>query len=148
MLQAETDLRAWIQAHQVTWERHPRPELATTRRLEMRYDLALYARQPTKPYEPPGSPHCRELHAVLRDLVEAALAASGDGAPESVEVAPFAPLIAMRSESGWAPEVELDVELRSPDVAPSAPAALERVQALEAALLRFGVQRGSWRMNR
>jgi hypothetical protein len=148
VLQAETDLRAWIRAHHVTWERQPRPELDTTHRLEVRYDLALYACQSIETYSPPGSPHCRELHDALRDLVTAAVAESGNGAVESVEVSPFLPLVVRRPESGWEPEVEIDVELGSPGVAPSAPAGETRVRALEATLERLGVQRGSWRWDR
>lgn len=145
MLQAETDLREWIRTHRVTWERQPRPELDTSRRLEVRYDLALYACQPVETYSPPGSPRWRELHDGLHELAAAAVAASGDGSPESVDVAPFAPLVVMRPESGWVPEVEVDVELRSPLLPLRAPAPAGRFRALEAALERLGVQRGAWR---
>jgi hypothetical protein len=148
VLQAETDLRAWIRAHHVTWERQPRPELDTTHRLEARYDIALYAWQSVETYSPPGSPHCRELHDALRDLVTAAVAQSGNGAVESVEVSPFLPLVVMRPESGWVSEVEIDVELRSPHRPPSAPAPADRFRALEIALARLGVQPGSWRWDR
>lgn len=148
MSQPETDLRAWIRAHHVTWERQPRPELDTTHRLEARYDLALYACQSVKTYAPPGSPQHRELYDALHDIVTAAVAESGNGAAESVEVSPFLPLVVRRPESGWVPEVEIDVELRSPHVPPSAPAPADRFRALETTLARLGVQRGSWRWDR
>lgn len=140
---SELSLREWISTHRVTWELLPHFAAVDDGTEQVGYDLALYARHPPRLVDDPGCPECIRIHDGLRDVVARAL--PHDQAPDTVAIAPFRPQIAMRAESGWEPEVELDVEVLhrgGHGHADSSDAA--HAHALEAGLLRLGAQKGSW----
>lgn len=62
-----------------------------------------------------------------------------------VAFGPFAPELTMRAESGWDPEIELDVEVYQPGaVAPSDGDEAACVASFENELRRLGARQGTW----
>lgn len=137
------DLRDWIRSHCVTWERRPHFERRGEQLVRTGYDLTLYARHPTTGEGAPGCPECLRMHGELRRVVAAAL--PGDATATGVAFGPYVPELTMRAESGWAPEVELDVEVYHPGaVAPSDADEAACVASLENGLRRLGARQGTW----
>lgn len=140
---AEPALREWIRAHQVTWELRSHFEFTGHQKVHAGFDLALFARHPQPLRDDPGCPECIRIHRALREVVAMALPASRSSG--GVSISPFVAVLAMRPESNWAPEVELDVEVFQPGgVEPSDADEAECVHAMEDELRRLGAQPKSW----
>jgi hypothetical protein len=136
-------LREWIRSHRVTWERRPHFELRGTRLVRTGYDVTLFARHPPTGAGCPGCAECRRIHDDLRRVADAALPSHGP--TTGVAFGPFAPELTMRAESGWDPEVELDVEVYQPGgVAPSDDDEAACVAGFESGLHRLGARQGTW----
>lgn len=145
--EAEPALREWIRDHQVTWELQSHYEYTGQQKVHAGFDLALFARHPEPLQDDPGCPECLRIHQALRDVVAIALPASRPTGGFSIS--PFVPVLAMRAESNWKPEVELDVAVYQPGgVEPSDADEAECVHAMEDELRRLGAQPRSWQETR
>jgi hypothetical protein len=105
----EDTLRAWIQEHRVCWELSPRFELHGPRRLQVGFDLTLFARHPDTFEDKPGCEACWRHYETLREIALAVLPKSGH--PMFCQVAPFDAAVHLRSETSWTLEIELTVAI-------------------------------------
>jgi hypothetical protein len=107
------------------------------------YDVALYALHPQALHDCPGCDECLRIHQSLRDVASAALK---DLRPQGgLAVEPYTPTFAMRAESDWAPEVELDVEVfQQGPVAESDADEDACIHAMENELRRLGARPNRW----
>ena len=140
---SEAALREWVRSHHVTWERQPHFELAGGRKVQVGYDVTLFALHPQPLHDCPGCNECLRIHQSLRDVATTALR---DLRPNGgLAIGPSAPAFAMRAESDWAPEVELDVEVyQQGPVTESDADEAACIQAMEDELRRLGVRPNRW----
>lgn len=136
-------LQEWVRSHHVTWERQPRYELSDGRKVHVGYDVALFAQHPQPLHDCPGCDECLRIHRSLRDVASAALK---DLRPHGgLAVAPYIPTLAMRAESDWAPEVELDVEVFQQGPVTESDADEDAcIHAMENELRRLGARPNRW----
>jgi hypothetical protein len=140
---SDVALREWVRSHHVTWERTPRYELAEGRKVHVGYDVALFALHPEPLHDCPGCDECLRIHESLREVASTALGDRRTGGGLAIE--PFRPTFAMRAESDWAPEVELDVEVFQQGPVTESDADEDAcIQAMENELRRLGARPNRW----
>jgi hypothetical protein len=115
------------------------------RKVQLGSSLTLVARAPREGAFDPGGGGCAAMFETLRDIVEAAAPA---GARYRIE--PFDAAFHLRAETGWAPEVELSVEILHHGEALEPLDAAERGQLalLVKRLEALGAQEKSWNPRR
>jgi hypothetical protein len=140
---AET--QAWARDNKAAWEVTPLFEMHKGERLQVGFELELYARIP--PQIPPSAERERALEALwdrLREIAESLLPIVGDEA--RIEVEPFENAGRLRPETKFAPEVLLQARLfhAADYFAPIGDGDRERVKPLEAQLTAIGLRQRSW----
>ena len=134
------DLVRFAREHAVCWEIAPHCELKEARLLKVGFDLTLHAQAP---HVDAGSAAALEIHAALRDIAAAAL-------PRGIryEVEPYDASLRFRRETGWAPEVDLTVEIRHREGTFDVVDETERMsaQAIGRSLTRLGIAEGVCRL--
>ncbi len=100
-------LRAWVRDHRVCWEMAPLDEMSGLGRLQVGYELSLFAR---------GVPGERLEAAAAADLYEklSALALAAvplDCATSRCDVEPFDASLHLRPETRWEPEVQATLRI-------------------------------------
>ena len=140
---SDAALQEWVRSHHVTWERQPHFELSHGRRVHVGYDVSLFALHPSPIHACPGCDECARIHQGLRQVASTALASlRRDG---GLAVEPYTPALAMRAESGWAPEVELDVEVFQQGPVTESDADEDAcIHAMENELRRLGARPNRW----
>jgi hypothetical protein len=141
---SEAALREWVRSHHVTWERAPHFELADDgRKVHVGYDVTLFALHPPPLHDCPGCDECLRIHQGLYDVASTALR---NLRPEGgLAIGPFTAAFAMRAESAWAPEVELDVEVYQPGPVAESDADEDAcIHAMEDGLRRLGARPNRW----
>lgn len=137
-------LRDWIREHRVCWELSPHVELHEHCRVQVGFDLTLSARHPEGLGDGPGCKTCRQHYETLREIARAAV--PKDGPRILCEFAPFDASVHLRSETGWTPEIELNVAILHRDATFADVDDDERRCAaqIQQELRRLGAQPGTW----
>lgn len=133
-------LAQWALDHELTFEIAPhhagRGEISGE-------DVLLFARHPALREGDPGCEECQRIFTTLRDI--AGHVAPGDSPGVRVGLSPFDASFRMRPQSGWAPEVVLEIAI-TPLGGGAGDDALRRcVRRVERGLLDLGAQSGAWR---
>ncbi len=133
--------RGWARERKAAWEVEPLFEMHGKDRVQVGYELDLYARLPAGlSDEDDGS----RLWDRLREIAESLLPLLGENARMDLE--PFEAADRLRSETGFAPEVLLQARLihASDYFAPAGEPDRDRLQALEQRLAELGLRARSW----
>jgi hypothetical protein len=136
----ETSLRDWIGAHRVCFEVSPHYELYHHDRLQVGFELALFARPSKSASADPGGPEAGCLFERLKEIAAAVM-------PSGTEYAilPFDTSFHLRTASSWQPEVQLVVEiLHGATFSPVDEQERRYAREVRQALLRLGAQEGTW----
>jgi hypothetical protein len=104
----EHAVRQCVREHQVCWEVAPINEMRGHDRIQVGYELRLFARHAARNTSP-GSMAARTLHEKMSAV--AAFVAPSECRPSRCEIAPFDASFHMRPESQWQPEVQLTVRI-------------------------------------
>jgi hypothetical protein len=102
-------LRSWIVEHQVCWEVSPSFEFHAGRKIQVGFEVTLFARRPEALKDDPGDPVAEEIYGKLRELVLQALPQGIH--PSRCDFAPFEATLHLRPERQWVPEVELRLQI-------------------------------------
>ena len=137
---AET--REWSRAHKAAWELLPLVEMQDHVRMQVGFQLELYARIPRGLAGEASDNVVPELWDRLREIVES-LAAE---AFARLEFEPFDDAGRLRPETGFAPEVLLQARLFHPSdyVAPVDEDDRRRLKPIEDRLRDLGFRERSW----
>ena len=136
----ERGLRDWILEYRVCFELSPHFEIYRHQKLQVGFEVALFARPRKSAFAEPGGDEAWRLFEGLREVLAAVM-------PSGVEYAvrPFDVSFHLRTASVWRPEVQLVAEiLHGGTFAPVDDEERGRAQALRRALLRLGVAEGAW----
>jgi hypothetical protein len=137
--------RTWASQAKAAWEVTPLVEMERGRRVQVGFELTLYARIPSE--APPGEDREAVVLALwdrLRDIAESLLPLLG--ADGRLEVDPFEAAARLRPETQFAPEVMLTARLfhGSDLMAPVKEGDRERLRPLEQGLRELGLKPRSW----
>ncbi len=102
------ETQQWARENKASWELTPLVEMHEGRRVQVGFELALYARVPDGLSPEEGGP-TEALWERLRDIAESLPAELGERA--TIEVEPFEPADRLRPETNFAPEVMLKARL-------------------------------------
>ena len=134
--------RSWAKEKKAAWEVEPLFEMHGALKVQVGYELDLYARLPT------GLPGTEQGFATLwdqlREIAESLLPLVGEQA--RMEVEPFEAAGRLRSETGFAPGVLLQARLfhASDYFAPPGEPDRDRLRSLEERLGELGLRSRSW----
>jgi hypothetical protein len=134
----------WAERTKACWEVTPLVEMHGGARVQVGFDLSLFARIPDMPA---SDERVRAIEAIWDRLVEIAESlAPLLGASGRVEVTPFDLAARLRPETRFAPEVMLQARLVHPSdhLAPPSEADRDRVRPIEEHLAGLGLRRKSW----
>ena len=133
------DILRFAREHAVCWEIAPHFELNEGKLRQIGFDLTLHAQAPNVDA---GSAAAREIHAALGDVARAALPAG-----LRFQVDPYDASLRFRRETGWAPEIDLTVEIRHRKGTFDVVDEPERMgaRAIGRSLTRLGIPEGVWR---
>jgi hypothetical protein len=136
-------LTAWITEHRVCWELSPRVEVHEHKKIQVGYDLTLFARHPESWKDEPGCQHCLQHYETLKEI---ALQALPQTHASRCEFAPFDASFHLRPEANWEPEVQLDVAILHRDSTFADVDEDERTlaAAIEQGLKRLGAKPKAW----
>jgi hypothetical protein len=139
----ETELRAWVRNRRVCWETIAHREVSPRGVVAIGYDVSLFARCLGAGAWDGGGDAALETLERLRQLATDVMPADCD---EDVALGPFEPILQVRPQSDWEPEVRLVLEIRHHGGYFDAIDDEERtcVRRLERALERWGVRPGAW----
>jgi hypothetical protein len=137
-------LRHWIREHHLCWDLAPRFEVHGHERTQVGFDLTLIARHPPSEHDAPGCDDCYRHYQTLREI--AALVLSEGTPTTQCEFSPFDASHHLRPQTGWAPEVELAIQITHRRDTFGAVDENERIQAthIEEALRRLGARPRVW----
>jgi len=102
-------LRTWIQDHRVCWERASRLELRGHQRIQVGFDVTLFARHEQTHTDAPGCTECYRQYQQLREI--AGLVLPKGIHPTQCAFSAFDASHHLRPETRWAPEVQLTIEI-------------------------------------
>jgi hypothetical protein len=134
--------RSWAKEHKAAWEVEPLFEMRAAAKVQVGYELDLYARLPA------GLPTAEQaftgLWDRLREIAESLLPLVGEQVLMDVE--PFEAAGRLRPETGFAPEVLLQARLShaSDYFAPAGDQDRNRLRPLEERLTELGLRARCW----
>ncbi len=135
----------WARKSKAAWEIAPLVEMHKGERVQVGFELSLYARLP--PDAPGTSEDDAAVEALwdrLQQIAESLLPLAGPGA--RIEVDPFEDAGRLRPETNFAPEVLLTARLvhASDYFAPVGESDRERMKPIETRLTELGLRQRSW----
>ena len=133
---------AWARAHGAAFDTEPLIEMKGSERIKVGFTLTLYARVPMeKAQGAPRREESREILGRLRAIAESLQPESGSRA--RIEIEPTRPAVALRPESGLAPEVSLQARIFHGDdyFAPVTPEEGKRMSRVDRELEAKGLQK-------
>ena len=137
-------LRGWIHDHRVSWELLPHFEIHDHRKIQIGFDLTLYAEDPGalgREFDDAEGPRIQEM---LREIAHRVL--PPESATTHIISDPSQPAVRLRPETGFRTEIALNLEIvhRHEDFAEAD--AEERAQAgrVERELRSLGAHAGVW----
>jgi hypothetical protein len=139
------ECRAWARQVKAAWEMSPLIQQQKGGRIQVGFELGLFARIPTE--IPPGPERQAAVEALwdrLREIAESLLPlAGGDG---RIEVDPFEAAARLRPETQFAPEMLLTARVfhGSDLTLPAKEGDRERLKPLEDRLQDLGLKARSW----
>lgn len=134
--------RSWAKENKAAWEVEPLFETRGAQRVQVGYELDLYARLPA------GLPTAERAFGALwdrlREIAESLLPLVGPRA--RMELDPYDAAGRLRPETGFAPEVLLQARLfhAADGFAPADDQDRDRMRALEQRLTELGLRSRSW----
>ena len=137
--------RIWAQQARAAWEVTPLLEQRKAERIQVGFELSLFARIPAEiPPGPERQAAVERLWDRLREIAESLLPLAGTDA--RIEVDPFEAAARLRPETQFAPEILLSARLfHGADLlAPVEEGDRERLKPLEERLLDLGLKARSW----
>jgi hypothetical protein len=140
-----TESRAWAEQAKAAWELLPLLEQRKGERIQVGFELSLFARVPMSIQ--PGPEREAAVEALwdrLREIAESLLPLAG--ADGHIDVEPFEAATRLRPETQFAPELELKARLYhgAELLVPVAEGDRERLKPLEARLHDLGLKQRSW----
>lgn len=135
----DADLKDWIRKHRVCFEVSPHFEVHRREKLQVGFELALFARPSRSDLADAGGSECRQLFEGLREVLALAM-------PPGVAytVQPFDASLRLRA-SAWEPEVQLVAEIIHGSIfAPVDEEERRYAREVRDALLRLGAREGTW----
>lgn len=135
----------WARLNKVAWEVAPLVEMHKGERMQVGFELSLYARLPPEALASSAEETALEgLWDRLQEIAESLLPIVGSGS--RIEVDPFEAAGRLRPETNFAQEVLLTARLfhASDYFAPVADADRDRMKPLEARLAALGLRQRSW----
>jgi hypothetical protein len=135
----------WARLNKAAWEIAPLVEMHKGERMQVGFELSLYARLPPEAQASAAEEAALEgLWDRLREIAESLLPIAGSGA--RIEIDPFEAAGRLRPETNFAQEVLLTARLfhASDYFAPVAEADRERMKPLEARLAELGLRQHGW----
>ncbi|HVO11331.1 MAG TPA: hypothetical protein VMX54_11375 [Vicinamibacteria bacterium] len=138
----DVETQQWARTTRASWELRPLVEMHEGQRVQVGFELELYARLPDLSSEE-ESP-MEALWQRLCGIAESLPAVLAPGA--RIEVEPFEAADRLRPETGFAPEVMLQARLfhASDYFAPVGEADRQQVKPLEQRLSALGLRQRSW----
>ncbi len=139
----EAAVRSWAREHKAAWEMTPLVEMHKGERMQVGFELALYARVPPG-VEPSDEAALEQLWDRLREVAESLLPLVGERG--RIEIDPFEAAERRRPETDLAPEVLLQARLfhASDYFAPVADDDRQRIRPIEERLAALGLRARSW----
>jgi hypothetical protein len=138
------DVRDWVRRYRVCWEILPLHEMTAGRKLQVGFELNVFARQdgPARPDQP--SPDVEDLFSQLRQFAERTLPKGPRTA--RFDIQPFDSAEHLRAEAGFVPEVQVTVRIVHASGYFAPPDADERaaVKEIETRLASLGARRRAW----
>ncbi len=134
----DAETQQWARANKASWELRPLVEMHEGQRVQVGFELELYARLPDLSSEE-ESP-MEALWNRLREIAESLPAVLAKGA--RIEVEPFEAADRLRPETGFAPEVMLQARLfhAADYFAPVGEADRQQLKLLEGRLSALGLR--------
>ena len=139
------ECRTWAQQARAAWEVTPLLEQRKDERIQVGFELSLFARMPTDvPPGPERQAAVERLWDRLREIAESLLPLAG--ADGRLEVDPFEAAARLRPETQFAPEILLSARLfHGADLlVPIEEGDRERLKPLEDRLHELGLKARSW----
>ncbi len=139
----DAETQQWARENKASWELTPLVEMHQGRRVQVGFELALYARVPDGVAPDEEAPN-EALWSRLNEIAESLPAALGESS--RIEVEPFEPADRFRPETNFAPEVMLKARLvhASDYFTPVDDADRRGVKPLEDRLSGLGLRQRSW----
>lgn len=144
MLDTTLDLLSWIVERKVCWEFMPYYVMSDNKKLQVGWELTLYARHGTFVKDDPGCDECEHLYLKLEDLAHRVLPPELESI--TYQFVPFEPCFYLRPESKFASEVGLVVRIlhRSGFFDPADEKEASITKEVEKNLKSQGVHRRTW----
>ncbi len=138
-----TAVQGWAREHKAAWEVTPLVEMHKGERIQVGFELELYARVPAG-VEPTDEVALEELWDRLREIAESLLPLAGERG--RIEIDPFEAAVRRRPEAELAPEVLLQARLfHAADYFTAvAEADRQRIRPIEERLSALGLRARSW----
>ena len=139
----DAETQQWARANKASWELTPLVEMHRGERVQVGFELELYARIPAGLAAEDEGP-LEALWIRLREIAESLPATLAEAA--RIEVEPFEPADRLRPETNFAPEVLLKARLfhSSDYFAPVDEADRRQVKPVEDRLSALGLRQRSW----
>ena len=102
---AQNDLKEWVREHKVCWELLPYFEYNQSKKIQVGFELDLYAQHLPEVKADPGCMECQELFKKLQQI--ARLALPTEFRPTRYEIGPFDASFHIRRETNMKSEVQL-----------------------------------------
>ena len=133
----------WARVHKACFEILPLIEMHKGEKVQVGFELSLFAQIPTDAPVAEGRQRSLEVCATLREILESLV--GPEHATVRLEVGPVSPTEKLRPEAGYAPEVELSAQIvrRHETFEPVPQDSREVLAFLEAGLNALGLREGS-----
>jgi hypothetical protein len=140
----ESTLRRWIVDHEVCWELSPLTEITEHTKVQIGYELRLFARDAAGVRAGPGGPQSVGVYEMLRTIATSTL--PREPRPTTCEIEPFDASWHLRPETRWSPEVQLVVRIIHQDgyFEPIDRCESRCAHEIEDGLRRLGAQERVW----
>ena len=139
-----SELQSWIREHKVCWELLPHWMSDRGNRVQVGFELNLFAQHGPSVLASPGCPKCQDLFRVLQQIAQAALPT--ENRPTRYEICPFDSSFHLRPETRMKNEVQLTLLLihRENVLDPVDDCEHKCATEIEERLKELGAQRRVW----
>lgn len=140
----EQTLRRWIRDHKICWELSPLVEMPDHQKVQVGYELRLFARHTAGVKADPGCHECVDLFEKLRAIAMSVL--PREVRPTTYDVESFDASWHLRPETQWTPEVQLVLRIvhRGGYFRPADPCESRCAKEIQDRLRELGAQEKVW----
>ena len=148
IVETEATLKEWVREGRVTWEIANMGEQVEHSRVNVGFEVRLFAQHPDGKSVDPGCEDCQELFGRLRTIAESVFPKGQR--PTRYDIDSFDSSLHHRAESHWTPEVQLTIRIEHREGHFQEVDECEKrcAEEIQAGLKALGVQPRTWNERR